>query len=133
MQTWQYTYILNAGFSYLQVKKIICNLDPYLNLSLITCPNVCPSYNYIVDLGNGTTVCYPCHFSCQTCSNGISCLTCPSTRVLSNITTSNVTCLCISGYYETIQLQCALCPPQCVTCDSPTICTSCNSSLFRYL
>lgn len=103
MQTWQYTYVINAGFSYLQVKKIICNLDPYLNLSLITCPNICPSFNYLVDLGNGTTVCYPCHFSCQTCSDGVACLTCPFTRNLFN-GSSNITCLCKPGFYETIQL-----------------------------
>ena len=132
MQTWQYTYVLTGGFSYLQVKKIICNLDPYLNLGLITCPNVCPNFNYIVTLADNSTVCYPCHFSCQTCSNGYSCLTCPSTRAI-DTTTVNGTCLCLNGYYETIQLQCAPCSPLCVTCTSLTICSSCNTSLYRYL
>ena len=134
MQTWQYTYVLRAAFSYIQVKKIICNLDPYLNLGLITCPNVCPTYNYLVPLGNGSTVCYPCHFSCQTCTNGYECLTCPSTRNLnSNASSSNRTCICNLGFYETIQLQCAPCAPQCLTCLSLTICTSCNNTLYRYL
>lgn len=129
MQTWQYTYILNAGFSYLQVKKIVCNLDPYFNLGLVPCPGVCPNFNYLVSNSSiGSTVCYPCHFSCQSCDNGLTCLTCPSTRTL-----TNTTCVCNPGYYETIQLQCLACPPQCITCQSSTICTSCNSSLFRFL
>ena len=95
MQTWQYTYVINAGFSYLQVKKIICNLDPYLQSGVISCPGVCPNFNYLVNnTGIAGTVCYPCHFSCQTCNNGLTCLTCPPTR---NFT--NTTCVCRPGYY----------------------------------
>ncbi len=107
MQTWQYTFVENVAFSYLQIKKIRCDKDPYLALGLVNCPNACADYFYMAN-----QTCLPCHYSCVTCTNSTSCTTCSplGTRHL------NITCLCNSGYFDTLQLNCVPCNKNCLEC-----------------
>jgi hypothetical protein len=131
MQTWL-TYVINTDFSFLHIKKIRCDLDPYFALGLITCPNNCTDGDYKVIGNNNVTVCYPCHYTCLTCQNPNSCITCPSTRI---IDPTNITlyCVCLVGYYDSGTNQCIKCDSQCIACSQPKVCTSCDANLFRFL
>lgn len=124
MQTWYYTFIENAAFSYIQVKKIRCDKDPYLAIGLVNCPTACAQYFFMAN-----QTCLPCHYSCATCSNSTACDSCSTlgTRHLNN------TCRCNSGYYETLQLDCIPCSQNCLECESSAICTSCRKEHFRFL
>lgn len=49
---------------------------------------------------NDNGVCPPCYFTCKTCSNNFSCLTCDATLnlVLVAFEKGNI-CVCATGYY----------------------------------
>lgn len=68
-------------------------------------------------------LCWPCSFSCQTCSGDQSnqCITCkdPNTSVLEGI------CTCNQGYYKTEKF-CEKCNTTCLSCISKDHCTSCS-------
>ena len=77
--------------------------------------------------------CVACHYSCLTCSNGDSCLTCDMTknRIIS---LSSDLCVCDIRYYDDYtNEQCQDCDPTCLTCSGSTalLCLSCNSSASR--
>ena len=71
--------------------------------------------------------CIPCLASCATCINSNNCLTCPVTRYL----TSALACTCNPRTYEP---SCNPCNYSCLACSTtPTTCTSCNGTAYRYL
>lgn len=61
------------------------------------------------------TICTLCHYTCATCENGDSCLTCNETNNHRAIDTNQ--CPCADGYFERILgsgiAACELCHPRC--------------------
>ena len=84
--------------------------------------------NFYDDLLNEE--CVGCSNRCLTC-NSLGCLTCDSDL---KRTLNNKECLCMSGYYDDgVNALCQLCNYTCATCLSSLECSSCNSSLLRYM
>ncbi|ELP93726.1 tyrosine kinase, putative, partial [Entamoeba invadens IP1] len=83
--------------------------------------------------------CEKCHLSCDTCiKDSTICLTCAehyfmnnsrcvsTTQIANCVTAGSHTCLnCSKGYYLNQNGFCTKCHPNCLSCDSETVCTSC--------
>ena len=81
----------------------------------------CPCNNGLYD--SSVATCASCAYYCSTCSNAITCSTCPTTRLLSN----SMTCDCLDGYYNVVNVtMCSSCPQTCKTCSTYQNCTSCD-------
>jgi hypothetical protein len=60
----------------------------------------------------GVSACQPCDYSCWSCSNSSSCLTCSS--VYFRTMASSGLCVCTTGYYDTYGVaSCGSCDPTC--------------------
>ena len=69
-----------------------------------SCPCIDKSYDA------GVAACASCLYSCATCTNGTTCLTCPATRMLSLA----LACLCNPGTFDAGQPTCSTCAPTCL-------------------
>lgn len=72
--------------------------------------------------------CLACQYSCSTCNDNITCLTCNSSlnRVYNSV---SKLCSCLSGFYDNFLVQsCFSCPYSCTTCTSQTVCLSCPNT-----
>lgn len=78
--------------------------------------------------------CIQCQYSCLTCNDGTSCLTCDSSKYRSFSSTTNL-CKCMNRYYDdgTSTTLCSACDPTCLTCLGPlnTDCLGCNAGSYR--
>ena len=64
---------------------------------------------------NNVSVCVECHFSCATCENLFSCLSCSSDNKR-NPLNGNQECKCTAGYFENNTKVCGECHNTCAAC-----------------
>ncbi|KAL4442387.1 hypothetical protein ABPG74_005728 [Tetrahymena malaccensis] len=85
---------------------------------------------------NGQVACGQCDQSCYTCldnSTG-SPNECTSCSLQQYRQQQGTFCLCINGYFQDpVSKLCVQCDQTCATCQSTTLCATCNSSQFRVL
>lgn len=96
--------------------------------------NLCLCISGFHDQDGVNVTCSRCQYSCATCSNGQSCLTCLDIRLMLN--GSNGYCSCpLQRYYDDgANSACLPCSYLCLSCDKmSTNCTSCSASGFRLL
>ena len=81
----------------------------------------------------GVSTCQPCQYSCFSCTNSSSCSTCNLTYFRTMV---NVTCSCISGYFDINGVQiCSICAATCYTCTGAgsNNCVSCDANKMRQI
>ena len=101
-----------------------------------TCLSECPS-GYYLSIASGLQSCEVCQLPCLTCSGySTYCLTCNTSSILINkylYTTLNSS-ICTNGcplnFYFTEDLICQPCIPPCLSCSSPTSCSSCVPTYY---
>lgn len=79
-------------------------------------------------------MCSSCQYSCKTCGNNKSCLSCNSSN-FRFLNSESGLCDCMIGYYDTknsTQL-CKRCDLTCLSCSNGTHCESCDASRNRTL
>ena len=112
---------IGCNYSCLDGSCCACDSNSYLMTSEKKCYQTCPD-GFIGRRG----ICYPCHFTCKTCSGELSyqCLTCNSN----------------SNYPSLFKNECRQCPDDtfpnvtnnnsvCVDCNEPFRCEKCSSSV----
>lgn len=103
--------------------------NPYFNLTTNLCQNECGAYYFA---NTSVLQCHECEWSCSKCVNSTFCSGCDSVsdfRVLTKVS-GKATCLCMRGFYQDpmdpSNKRCLACIPNCVTCNSSTICQVCD-------
>ena len=95
-----------------------------MNVPIYQCLNSCPSGRF--PLPNGQ--CENCISNCTECKDTLTCKTCKSDSYLledTKICRWTGLTTCPSGYYLNTQNNCTRCKPECNTCTSLSVCTSC--------
>ncbi|CAD8081203.1 unnamed protein product [Paramecium sonneborni] len=102
-----------------------CPLNSNRRYDAVT--NTCKCQSSFSDVG--VAICMKCHASCQECQNTTTnCISCNINKTFRiDKSTINNTCPCQDGYYDDgMNMVCKLCHPQCNTCSTFSVCTSCN-------
>jgi len=99
------------------------------------CDVDCPDGHYKNGTGDTGRSCMPCRNNCNTCLSEKTCTECKAGTFL----TPSATCEteCPKGYHKQqfpngIGGTCALCPDDCLSCDSEAGCTACKNSTYLH-
>ena len=100
-------------------------------LHLTECISACPA-PFVPS--NSSNICVSCSTSCLTCTIGpFTCTSCSyPLKLMSSVCVND----CPAGTYthtaSNNTLQCIICPSQCTTCSSASLCQSCQSTFYFY-
>ncbi|KRX08807.1 Insulin-like growth factor binding protein, N-terminal [Pseudocohnilembus persalinus] len=98
------------------------------NRSTVT-PNCDCEFGYYEYLASsGIQECSKCPDKCNGCSDQNTCDACASTTTR---TFNSGACTCISGTYDTGEVDCLACPSNCSTCSNYSTCTACPAGSNR--
>lgn len=101
---------------------------------MVSGANQCTCLTGFQDQNGVNIVCATCHYSCNTCLNLASCLTCKDIRVMLNGTNNLCTCPALRYFDDGANAACLPCSYLCLSCNQlSTNCTTCSASAFRYL
>lgn len=118
-------------YAYRQCTDPAKNLYSFIDsLCWDTCPN-----GQVKD--PGADICVGCHYSCQTCTGPLEteCTACDGGTNFRSLDSATHECLCQNGYVDNDVAICQLCSlfiPNCQTCSSKTVCTTCVSPVFIF-
>ena len=146
-------HLCNPGMVYSPLQnKCVCQPGTYLSPSNSSClpcgpncatcsptsPSTCyscldqiPLINNHCGCANGQYLtsqgCSNCSAECETCAapSGL-CLTCNKNKYCYELT-----CQCVSGWFDSRIKDCGICSPRCLTCSRNNPCLSCQSGLQR--
>lgn len=130
--TCTYNSIINSSLGYSFCSY--CDIQSLLLASKDQSQCVCADQYYKAVTGE----CLPCDYTCASCSDSKTCLTCDTVpSVGTNRILQNGKCVCpAQRFYDSASTQDAVCAPcnySCLSCQNAQVCTSCSASSGRFL